>query len=400
MSQGAQGGTAAVGDLLGPMEVGPVAHGGHFVARLEGRVIFVRHSLPGESVRLRLTDVSHARFWHADAVEIMQPSTDRVEPPCPVSSLCGGCDFQHIALAAQRRLKAQVVANQLDRLAGLHPDVRVEAVPGAPEDGLGWRTRMRYLVRDGHAGMRAHRSNDYVELPFQGCPIADPRGPRGAELDVFARQAGEELVVTTAASGFSVLSDGRLLAGEKVVREKVGAHDFKVRADGFWQVHPGAAATLSTAVMAALEPRSGETAVDLYCGVGVFAAALTDVGCRVTGVELDGPAVHLARTNVPGARFVAGRVEQAVRRLSRNWDLVVLDPPRAGAGRQVVAEVAAAKPRSIAYVACDPAALARDLASFAARGYRLAQLRAFDMFPMTHHVECLAILEPEAGTAR
>lgn len=382
------------GELIGPVEIGPVAHGGHFVARHGGRVIFVRHTLPGEIVTVRLTDVSHARFWRGDAVEVLRASPDRVPAPCPVALRCGGCDFQHVRLAAQRRLKADVVAEQLARLAGLHPEVLVEEVPGAPATGLGWRTRMRYLVDRGHAGLRAHRSNDFVELPPQGCPIADPRGPRGAELDDFAARADDELLVTTAGSGVSVMSGGQLLSGSQIVRESVGARAFRVRADGFWQVHPGAATTLGAAVMEALQPRPGETALDLYCGVGVFAASLCDAGCRVTGVEVDGPALRLARTNVPEARFVAGKVERSFRALPRHSELVVLDPPRTGAGRQVVAGIVALSPRRIGYVACDPAALARDLASFGARGYRLTALRAFDLFPMTHHVECLAVLEP------
>ncbi len=384
---------AAVGDLVGPVEIGPVAHGGHFVARHEARVIFVRHTLPGELVTVRLTDVSHDRFWRADAVAVLRASPERVVAPCPVAPECGGCDFQHVRIDAQRRLKADVVAEQLERLAGLRQSVLVEAVPGAPPDGLGWRTRMRYLVRDGHAGMRAHRSSHFVELPACGCPIADPRGPHGDGLDAFAGRAAEELIVTTASSGVTVMSGGRVLTGQEIVRERVGEREFRVRADGFWQVHPGAATTLVQAVLDALEPRAGELALDLYCGVGLFAASLRDAGCRVNAVELDGPALRLARENVPGAHFLAGRVERAFRALPRRCDLVVLDPPRTGAGRRVVAGIAALAPRRIGYVACDPAALARDLASFARRGYRLTTLRAFDLFPMTHHVECLAVLD-------
>ena len=138
----------------------------------------------------------------------------------------------------------------------------------------------------------------------------------------------------------------------------------------------------------------GEHALDLYCGVGVFAAALDDAGCRVRGIEMDGPAIRLARTNVPRAQFVAGRVDRVLSRGRHRADLVVLDPPRAGAGKRAVDQIAGLRPRRIAYVACDPAALARDLASFARHDYSVTNIKGFDLFPMTHHVECVATLEP------
>lgn len=384
---------AAPGDVIGPVDMGPVAHGGHFVARFQGRVIFVRHTLPGEQVMVRLTDVSHDRFWRGDATQILRTSPDRVEPPCPVAGVCGGCDFQHVTPEAQRRLKADVVAEQLSRLAGIEREVCVEPLPGTSGDGLGWRTRMRYRVHDGRAGLLAHRSAHIVALPEGGCRIADPRGPHDEALQAYCADAGEEILVTTASSGASVFSDGRVLAGEEIVREQAGGHDFQVRADGFWQVHPGAASTFSRVVADSLEPEPGEVALDLYCGVGVFAAVLVDAGCRVHGVEADRQAISWARRNVPAAHFVVARVERAFHALPHRADLVVLDPPRTGAGKRVVAAIAALRPRRIGYVACDPAALARDLKAFARAGYRLNSLRVFDAFPMTHHMECIAIVE-------
>jgi len=166
-----------------------------------------------------------------------------------------------------------------------------------------------------------------------------------------------------------------------------------VRADGFWQVHLGAADGLSEAVLTALQPQPGDQAFDLYCGVGLFAGALTGAGAEVFGLESDRDAVELARRNVPDAWFEAGRVER------EPWpstaDLVVLDPPRSGAGQSVLKRVAAARPRAIAYVACDEAALGRDTATLATLGYALSELRAFDIFPMTSHVECVATFIPD-----
>lgn len=347
-------------------EVGPVAHGGHCVARVEDRVVFVRHALPGERVVLEITEGTEGdKFWRADAVEVLVPSPDRVAAPCPYAGpgLCGGCDFQHVAVPAQRALKADVVREQLRRLARLDVDVTVEAVPG-DEDGLRWRTRQRYVdLPDGSRGMRKHRSHEVV--PVDECLLEAPAGP---SYDVRGRA-------------------------------------FEVADGGFWQVHPGAPEALVAAVLEALDPRPGETVLDLYAGVGLFSRFLSEaVGPTgaVAAVEGDRAASALSERNCPGVLAVAGDVASVLAGgLPGAWghaDLVVLDPPRAGAKRGVVEQVVARGPRAVAYVACDPSALARDVAIFAEHGYRLATLRAFDLFPMTHHVECVALLVPAQRT--
>lgn len=375
------------------VEVGPIAHGGHCVARLDGRVVFVRHALPGERVRVRVTDTSHEKFWRADAIEVLAASPDRVESRCTVSGpgRCGGCDFQHVSLAGQRRLKAAVLAEQLDRLAGIAWDGVVEAVesPGT-EDGLGWRTRMRYQVDDsGRAGLRRHRSHEIEPLPEGGCPIAHPAAPSVTDQ---AWPPGAEMLAVSAGSGGALLVDGVVEQGNREVTEHAAGRDWRLAADGFWQVHPGAADTLVEAVLAGLEPGPGERAFDLYCGVGLFAGALIDAGAQTWGVEWSREAIAYARRNVPEARFTAGKVERVIRTMPKRTDLVVLDPPRTGAGKDVVDAIVARRPRAIAYVACDPAALARDLARAARGGYRPVGIRAFDLFPMTHHLETVAVL--------
>lgn len=386
------------GAVIGPLEVGPVAHGGHFVARHQGRVVFVRHTLPGEIIMATLTDTSHPSYWLADAEQILRPATSRVVPPCPVAGQCGGCDFQHARLDVQRELKKDVILEQLQRLAHLEPDITVEPVPG-DENGLHWRTRMRYHI-DRNAtpavvGLRAHRSARVVALPVEGCLIADLRGPAPNRLtELAAVGAGDELVVATTSTGeVSVVLDGMPVQGGKLVTERVGGRDFAVRADGFWQVHRGAAQTLTDAMLTLLRPQPGENALDLYCGVGTFAGALDEAGVRVTGVEANRAAARLAERNVPRARILASRLESVLHKLPARTDLVVLDPPRSGAGKAAVRRIAQLAPRAICYVACDPAALARDLNTFAALGYRLESLRAFDLFPMTHHVEAVALLQ-------
>jgi tRNA/tmRNA/rRNA uracil-C5-methylase (TrmA/RlmC/RlmD family) len=353
--------------LIGPIEVGPIAHGGHCVARHDGRVIFVRHALPGERVLVQVTDESHARFWRGDAVQVLEPSPDRVTAPCPIAGpgLCGGCDFQHVDLPAQRRLKASVIAEQLGRLAGIDWAGEVEPVssPGT-EDGLAWRTRMRYtLDADGRPGLRVHRSHQVIALPAGGCRIAAP---------------------------------GALDGSEGTVTEVAAGRRWQVAADGFWQVHPAAADILAAAVADGLRPEPGERALDLYCGVGLFTGVLADSGCQVWAVEGNKNAVGHARTNLADVadrvEVIAGRVEHSLRRLPRAVDLVVLDPPRTGAGAAVMQGVAERSPRAIAYVACDPAALARDLSTAGKLGYHPRRITAYDLFPMTHHIECVAIL--------
>ena len=379
------------------VELGAVAKGGSCVARLgeSGRVVFVRGGIPGEIVRIEVTDASRAAWWRGRVTEVIQASADRVVPPCPVADRCGGCDWQHIALDRQRALKAELVAGQLRHLAGVDARLDVKAVTG-DEDGLAWRTRMRYLIAGGTIGLRAPFSHDVVPVPASGCPLAVSGGPGPQALTTLAGTDGE-IAVTIAESGVTVWSSRRgILSGDAVVTQRAAGRAYRVRADGFWQVHPGAADALAHAVVEALQPGPGETALDLYCGAGLFAGVLDDAGALVFGVDDNRAAVALARRNVPNASFIDGRVEKAPWPPDdgTNVGLVVLDPPRSGAGASVVRRVAAAGPRAVAYVACDEASLARDVAVFAACGYELTDLKAFDIFPMTSHVECVARLTP------
>jgi tRNA/tmRNA/rRNA uracil-C5-methylase (TrmA/RlmC/RlmD family) len=401
--------------------VGPVAHGGHCVARHEGRVVFVRHSLPGERVVVRVTEDRHPGFCRADAIEVLEASPARVERPCPYSGpgRCGGCDWQHVDPAAQRELKAAVVREQLTRLAGL-PDVAVtvEELPGGP---LRWRSRARFAVdRSGAPGLRRHRSHDVVVL--DDCPITvEPaaqavlarRWPGAGAVDVSIDSTG---AVTTSRldrrgqpTSSRVVRPGGDLPEEPVARveRRAGGRDWEVEGTGFWQVHPAAADALVAAVAGFAEVSAGETVLDLYAGVGLFGGALAPAAGaegRVVCVESDTAACAAADANLadlPQAEVWQGEVDAEgliglLDELGTRPDVVVLDPPRAGAGQAVSRLLAATGARAVVYVACDPAALARDVAAFGEAGYRLAALRAFDAFPMTAHVECVALLVPAA----
>ncbi len=418
--------------------VGAVAHGGHCVARHQGRVMFLRHVLPGERVVARITAIGKGgRFVQADAETILEPSPHRVEPPCPYAGpgRCGGCDFQHVALAAQRDLKTSVVHEQFERLAGidlaahLGRDVACEPMP-SEVDGLGWRTRVEFAIDpSGHAGLRRHHSRDVI--PLDDCLIAHPalnapsvlarRYPRTEAVDVVCAASGVVRVTIptrevparevsereTAGPGTSTHDGAAVPTVTEQVRLPGGEAAFELSARGFWQVHPDAAQTFAQTAMEFLDPKPGERALDLYAGVGLFTAALAQaVGRRgrVIAVEADHRAVQDARTNLaswPHARVRAGRVDRAARDMARSHtkaDVVVLDPPRVGAGKAVLRDVALLGPRAVVYVACDPAALARDTAYLHGLGWELVGLRVFDAFPMTHHVECLAHFEPVRET--
>lgn len=438
------------------VEVGPVAHGGHCVARHEGRVLFVRHAIPGERVRARITEGGPGdRFVRADAIKILRADSHRVAPPCRYAGPggCGGCDLQHVEIGHQRTLKGQVVAEQLSRLAGVERDVVVEALDD--EGGLGYRTRVELAVGTAEApegaatpvlGLRRHRSHEIV--PVATCAIADPRVDEAvreshqdavtepeelaglAALDVVAA-AGEADTVVVEVPGDA---EGRALPTPplpltELVPAGDGRREARVDARGFWQVHRDAPRAFVEAVLEAAAVAPGERVLDLYAGVGLLSGPLAEAtgeGGQLVAVESDRRAGGHLRENLadlPQALAVTARVDEALgvsgrrsggrggrgggrsggraRRggassplLPPSADVVVLDPPRSGAGREVVEALLRLRPRRVVYVACDPAALARDTRYLRERGAELVGLRALDAFPMTHHVECVATFAP------
>jgi tRNA/tmRNA/rRNA uracil-C5-methylase (TrmA/RlmC/RlmD family) len=417
-------GLPEAGELL-ELTVGEAVHGGWCVARTgPGPVVFVRHALPGERVQAVITQTT-SRFARADAVHVLDPSADRVGPPCPHARPggCGGCDWQHASLPAQRALKAAVIRQQLRRIAGIEREVTVEPLPG-DRAGLGWRTRVKFAVGPGgEAGLRRHRSHEVMQIGE--CPIAHPLvtaagatrrpwpgaesvevavAPGSRQRAVIVSGAGRrpdiDIAADTVLAGRAGGSGPAVLRGAGFLRQRAAGRDWRVRATGFWQVHPGAADTLAAAVLDALRPRPGEVALDLYCGAGLFAGVLAEaVGPEgtVIGIEADPAAVRDARHNLratPWARVHRGDAAAVLARIGLSGaSLAVLDPPRTGVARQVIDLLSAGgRVGRIGYVSCDPATLARDIAALRASGWTLQALRAFDAFPMTHHVECLATL--------
>lgn len=401
------------------LEITNVAHGGIFVARHEGRVIFVSDAIEGERVIARVSDTSQKKFWRADTVEVVKLSPHRQAHVWSAAGIerdpderVGGAEFGHITLAHQRELKAFVLSDSLKRFAGIEQDVIVAGLPGDEESGgTGWRTRVRLHVDDdgrvGPYAARSHRVIDVEDLPLATSSLQDlaPLGQRitgATSIDLVAPSADRARVIARTEKETSK---------RVVIRERVGNREFVLDEKGFWQVHRHGAQTLSESVARVIDGDRFDVKAanhDLYGGVGLLAAAVGDrfgSTTRITSVEVAEDATEFAAENLAdwvGARAATARVDRYLREVLRqatprdlsSWTAatVVLDPPRAGAGRDTVDALAALAPEQIVYVACDPVALARDIAYFAERGYALEHLEAFDLFPNTHHVEAVARL--------
>ena len=389
-----------IGDLI-EVSIEKVAHGGHFIARHEGAVIFVRHAIPGELCTIEITSTGSS-FNRADVVSVSQPSEFRVDPPCKFSHRagCGGCDFQHISPAHQRKLKSDVITEQFSRIAKMDLQVEVEEV-GAP---IGWRTRaIATTNRNGKLGFYKSRSHSIA--PVDNCIICvdtmqfseiAARPLKGdVRVEISASNTGERTIALAPTRGEE---KARVTEGPAVLHENVAGRTLEVSQEAFWQSHKQAPELLTKTILEFAQLQQGEHVLDLYGGVGLFTAAIIDqVGPtgHVDLIEGSKVATEDARRNFSQHKNITiatGDVAKLLPRIT-SADVVVLDPPREGAGKDVIAQICAFNPRAIVYVACDPAALARDTAYLQDHSYSLADLRAFDLFPMTHHIECVALYE-------
>jgi 23S rRNA (uracil1939-C5)-methyltransferase len=419
-----------------PLPRGPIVatidgftHGGEGVARVEGKAVFVPGALPGERVRLQVTD-DRKRWARADLLEVLDRSELRVAADSHQLHLCGGCDLQHVTPAGQLQLKTQVVREQLERLGKLrdpavHPCQQVGPVEG-------YRTHARFhAAADGRLGF--HRPGTHEVVPLERCPALHPLvgevlaqvgdGTGAAEVTIRAHErTGATAVVLTPGPGplqlpegdFDLLleqPDGSLVAmrGDGVLSESVAGTTFRFDAGSFFQVNTEGAEAIVAEVLAgaALTGDVGGALVwDLYAGVGLLTLPFAATGAEVLGVEGHAPAADWLTRNAEAAgvgdrvRVLTDPVHRVTREARRGSgidgvaldppDLVVLDPPRTGAGTDVVEDLAALEVPTIVYVACDPASLARDAAALTAAGYRLERAVPLDLFPLTHHVETVA----------
>ena len=388
------GDSVAVGDLL-TLDIERIAHGGHFIAHAQGLTIFVRGAIKGERIVAEVTQVKKKIAW-AETIEVLTSSPHRREAPCHYfrERVCGGCDFQHIDLAFQRVLKAEVVADSFRRIAQM--EIEVECLPAQGDvSGLHWRTRMDFTVTPSkRLALHPHRSDSLTEIT--SCLIAHEA------MDLVSINASLERSKIRPWERFRVAVDSdrkvRLSGGDGTVRMNVAKKSFPISIESFWQPHLSAASTLVDQVMELLNTREGDHLLDLYGGVGLFTAFLRDaVGekGKVTLIESDPDAIADAERIFSGDRRVkvsAGRVEQKIKEIE-SCDLILLDPPRSGVTvgpNGVIAEFQRLSPREILYISCDPATLARDAKALVEAGYEMALIRAFDLFPMTEHIESVA----------
>ena len=378
--------------------------GGAGLAHADGRTLLVALAAPGDRVRARV-ERTQGSVSFASIAEVIEPSPARVEPPCPYFGRCGGCDFQQLSYPAQLDAKVGIIRDCLRRIARLD---FAQEVPITPSPSV-WNYRSRaQWQRDpvrrllGYFERASHRVCDVAACPVLApeleAALEDLRGQvRGGalaeELTEFQAVAGDE--------GASLAPPAEGLPTREVSR-LVGGHRYRFSAEGFFQINH---ALLGPLVDCAAGEARGETAVDLYCGAGLFTLPLARRFARVLGVEANSAAVQFARRNLAeaglgNATFEVSRVGDWLREAAAAAlapvDFLLLDPPRSGAEEGALEGILALGPRRISYVSCDPATLARDLKGLVAGGYRLDRLAAFDMFPQTHHVEAVAHLSSGA----
>jgi tRNA/tmRNA/rRNA uracil-C5-methylase (TrmA/RlmC/RlmD family) len=385
---------------------GAAANGGSCVAHHEGRVVFVRYALPGERVRVRVT-ADRGSYWHAEVVEVIEPSADRIASLCPIAGVDGAgcCDLAFAVPEAARTLKAQVVANQLERLGGHRWSG--EAQPLSDSGATGWRTRVRLDVgADRRPGFHRYHSDELVtdlrcaQLPtgmLDGLDAAD--WPPAAQLHVAVDDDGTRHVVRTLRQGRRTATT--VVEGSYEAVQRVGRRSWQVPVTAFWQAHRDAAEVYCGLVSDWAQPSAGMSVWDLYGGAGVFAAALGDAvgeSGRVLSVDTSRAATRSARAalvDLPQVEVVTDSVRRALaarRAGALRADVAVLDPPRSGAGREVIDLLAAAGVPRVVHIGCEAASFARDVGLYRGHGYAVEKIKVFDAFPLTHHTECVALL--------
>jgi 23S rRNA (uracil1939-C5)-methyltransferase len=395
-------------------------HGGEGVARVQGKAVFVPGALPGEVVRLRVVD-DRKRWARAELLEVVAPSPDRVAPPCPYVPECGGCDLQHAAVPAQRRLKTRVVIEQLQRLGGVADPPVEPCREVGPATGYRAQARLR-ADPDGHLGF--HRAGSTEVVPIDRCLILtdaaqgvrDTVGDTSGAAELAVRGIdpdGGAVATLRPGPGALQLPEGPFdllleqpggelvpMRGDGHLDVEVAGLVFGVPGDAFFQPSHPAAEALVAAVREALGDVRGALVWDLYAGVGLLSLALAADGAEVVAVEGNAAAAAAATRNAARNELALTVLTEPVGEVVAGGaggdlpleppDLVVLDPPRTGAGPDIIADLAGASPAMVVYVACDVAALARDTAALSAAGYRLTRAVPLDLFPMTHHVEVVA----------
>ena len=382
------------------LKIEKVAHGGVFIARHDNKVVFVSGALPGEVVNAKVVQDTKS-FLRAETLEVIEPSEHRVKHFWKAALRgAGGAEFGHIALDYQRALKTDVLREALSRMAGLESDVQVEAAPGDDKaNGLRYRTRVQLNVDEsGTAGPSKVRTNEIVftrDLPLAVLEIEE----LGLHLKNF--NGVEKIKIAASNTGNLQWSIDKKLNGDAQLIERVAGRTFRLSPGSFWQAHKAAPELLTGCVKEfadLLGFDSEKQNLDLYSGVGLFSATLSNSypGAKFLAVESAKQAIEDGERSIqdlPNLKFHRADVLKFLRSQSAgSFDTIVLDPPRSGAANKVVEQLIRLQPRNLIYVACDPVALARDLKTLGEAGYSLKAIKAFDIFPHTHHFETVVAL--------
>ena len=411
------------------LELSGMAHGGEALGRYQGKVVFVAYGIPGERVRVEVVE-EHQRWSRAQLLEVLEPSPHRTEPPCPHFGTCGGCQWQHIEYETQVVFKRDILQDQLHRLGHFTDPPVTEVIPSP--DPWAYRNHLQLSTpvhRTGtpNEGLGFLDVSGMQVMPIEICFLPHPlvweivemiemerdREEGGVFLRRLSLRAGirtgdrmmvfetegdipPEIEVDVPISCVLLMEDGTPvnLIGRNWLTEELAGRVFRISAGSFFQVNTPQAERLIEAVGKFLNPQGNETLLDIYCGVGTFALSLADRVGRVIGIESYGPAVTDARANAhqgEPVEFIEGRAEEVLAQLDLPLDAVIVDPPRAGCGNQVLRELIRLSSPRLIYVSCDPATLARDARRLAEAGYRLEAVQPVDMFPQTYHIESVSL---------
>lgn len=378
--------------MIATVEVLRYAAGGNCVARHDGRVIFIRGVIPGETVRVNISENAPSkRYAMADLIEVISPSPLRVVPACQYFGQCGGCDWQHLSIESQLQLQVEVLTDQLIRIGKLENLTILPIVTAANETGLRYRSRSRFAISDqGNFAMRKNRSNELIEI--NTCLIVSETIDT---VDKSGWEPGTEVTVVEGSDETLILTD-LTNTPEISYRNKFGS--WLVPAGEFWQVHQAAPEILISQVLKVLSPKNGDRIADLYSGVGLFALPLAkEVGKsgEVVAVEFDQRAHQSAVKNLSSVQWATAINSDVAKYLksAAGFSKAVVDPPRSGLNRSVINSLNQMVSLSqICYVSCDAGTLARDLRDFVDLGWNIESIQPMFLFPMTSHLETVVSL--------
>ena len=382
----------AIGDII-TLNVGNIANGGHFIGRHNDQIVFVRHSLTGERANVKITAVN-SKFAFGDAIEILKKSKDRVNAPCKYAHPegCGGCDFQHIDPIAQLNLKKIVIQDQFKRIAKI--EINPEIISKDSLGGLNWRTRLNLAISENKKlGLHAHKSNKIIEI--DECLIA-VEGINKSEIFNKKWENEDNIKISYSSDNDMNISQlGKNISGPDKLNEVVDDNKYYISPKSFWQSHKNAPEFILEQVLKFANIKEGERVCDLYGGVGLFTLPIS----KILGENGE---VHLIEVNkvciadatemfadVKNIFIHHGTVEQKLGSIKK-INTIILDPPRNGVSKQVINQMIEKKPQTIIYVSCNPSTLARDTKILTDNNYTLTNIVGLDLFPMTHHIECVA----------